>query len=393
MGIDDQEKLFNLIKRALWNTGTVDTVDWPVYEEMKKHAIAALPAGILSQLDMPDELRQAWKADIYQQIAYNVNYRHAQAELPISVPYVILKGTSAARYYPNSNYRAMGDIDIMPRREDFDTVCNMLLQNGFREITAEDELERARHREFYNNNVEVEVHAYYAHKNDPEKAKVLDDLIIDHMNASHELPDMVNGIVLLEHINHHMESGLGLRHIIDWMLFVNRCLPDEKWPEFHHLAQITGLDQLAAVTTRMCEIYLGLPERKWCAEAEPGVCKCLMEYVMANGNFGRKLEDGSRMSAAFLSSAGTLKGAIQFLQGRGLLHWKAAQKHRFLRPFAWIYQAGRYLVKGFDRKNTISKLKNEYEDGRKRNDLFDSLGVSREQNGIVTYKNGRYFKE
>ncbi len=386
------ENLFSLIRRSVWQTGTVGYVDWPLFEEMREHAIAALPAGILSQLEMPDDLRRTWQMGIYEYITYQANYRAFQAALPVTVPYVILKGTAAAKYYPNPALRGMGDIDIMPGREDHQAACDMLLQNGFRETFDEVQEVRGRHRSFSKDSFLVEVHGFYAHKNDPEKAKYVDDLIIGHINASHELPDPVNGIVLLEHINHHMEYGLGLRQIIDWMMYVNACLPDEKWPAFQQLAQRAGLEKLAEVSARMCEIYLGLPQRKWCSGAAPELCGRLMEHILANGNFGRKQAADSSTSASFFSSSRTLKGTLQFLQGRGLVHWKAAQKYRILRPFAWLYQVGRYLKKGLGRKSTVNKLRAEYEDGKKRNDLFDALEVSREKNGFVIYKDGKYCK-
>ena len=56
---------------------------------------------------------------------------------------VILKGTSAAQYYPYPEYRTMGDIDIMTRREDYDIACKQLMDNGYtmlKEIYKEAEL-------------------------------------------------------------------------------------------------------------------------------------------------------------------------------------------------------------------------------------------------------------
>ena len=86
--------------------------------------------------------------------------------------------------------------------------------------------------EFFKNGVSVEIHRFFASLNDPNHAKLLDDQIIENINSSHVLPDKVNGLVLLEHISQHLESGLGLRQIIDWMMFVNQCLPDEYWPGY-----------------------------------------------------------------------------------------------------------------------------------------------------------------
>ncbi len=386
-----QDNVISLIRLCMWEQGT-GNVDNSIFIEMKQHALVALPAHIMTTLQMPDDLRKIWQTEIYQQISYNVNYRHEQATLPVSVPYVILKGTSAAQYYPNPLYRTMGDIDIMPRREDFEMACEQLLQNGFREITDDIEKARGRHRQFHRDELLVEVHAYYAHQNNPQRAKLLDDMIIEGITPNHVLPDIINGLVLIDHINHHMENGLGFRQIIDWMMYVDKCLSDDKWPGFQALVKQTGHEQLAVVTTRMCELYLGLPLHRWCADADPAVCGRLLQYIMDNGNFGRKQEEDSRVSQRFLSSTRTVKGMFRFLQGRGLLNWPAAQRNRFLRPFAWLHQTFRYLGKGIVREDTLAKLKTEQEAARQRNELFDALGINREERGLVKYKKGKYIK-
>ena len=303
---------------------------------------------------------------------------------------MILKGTTAAKYYLHPEYRVMGDIDIMTSRDDYPAACEMLLQNGFREITSDIAKGSGRHRQFMKNGIEVEVHAYYAYMNDPKKAKLLDDMIIDNINPSHELPDEINGLVLIEHINHHIEEGLGLRQIIDWMMYVDKCLPDERWPSFQALVRKTGHETLVIVTTRMCELYLGLSEHNFCAQVDVDTCEEFMNYVLTCGNFGRKQEEGALISKGFFGSAHTVKGAFQFLQGRGLITWKAAQKYRCLRPFAWMYQAFRYFKKGLHRKDNLTKLKAEYEMAQKRNRLLVSLGVTKEENGIVRYRDGKY---
>ena len=100
--------ILSLIKWIFWGSGCFET-DASVYKEMKLHAITALPARKMSKLKLTDELRTQWKTDIYRQTVYNVNYRLAQNSLPISVPYVILKGTAAAKYYPDPEIRTFGE--------------------------------------------------------------------------------------------------------------------------------------------------------------------------------------------------------------------------------------------------------------------------------------------
>ena len=390
--MNDYCAVFEIIKASLWGQELTEPVTEEAFAEMQKQAIAALPAAVLSRLPMTEELKSEWKKAVYEQVTYNVSYRRLQASLPITVPYAVLKGSSAAKYYPNPLYRTMGDIDIITRREDFEAACGMLAQDGFEEVTGDKERAAGRHRLFSKDGFVIEAHAYYAYQNDPEKARMIDDLVIDGIMPSHELPDDVNGIVLIEHINQHMEDGLGLRQVIDWMMYVDKCLPDEKWPAFQTLTEKTGHVKLAIAVARMCEIYLGLPERKWSAGADTAVCAQLMEYIMSSGNFGRKKTSDSRASANFFTNMRSIGGAVRLLQGRGLITWRAAQKHRVLRPFAWLYQAGRYVKKGMSRSEPLRRVRDEQRTADERNRLFDALEVSREEKGIVRFRNGKYSK-
>ncbi len=387
----EKKRLMIFLKALLWSDGKAEA-DEVIYNELKNHALLALPAGVMAYIQMPDKLRHQWKVDIFQHILYNVHYQHEQDSLPISVPYAILKGTSAAKYYPHPYYRSMGDIDIIVQENDGTIACQQLLNAGYLENTSKEAMISGRHRQFRKNGIEVEIHTGFAYHHDPEKEKTLDTWIVSNIPTSHVLPDNLNGLVILNHISYHIDVGIGLRQIIDWMMFVSKCLPDEKWPTFQVLAQETGQEQLALITTRMCELYLGLPEHRYCVEVDPAVCEMFMDYVLSCGNFGKKMEEDYKTSQRFIASMRTVKGAYQFLQCRGLMNWPAVNKYMFLRPFAWIYQAFRYLKKGLLREGTLKKLKTEREMAKKRNMLFDALGVTRKEKGIVRYRNGEYVK-
>ncbi len=354
------EKLMNLVKLSLWGSG-IAAADRDTYEEMKRQTIAVLPASCLSSLGLSADLLIEWKNFILEQLVSYDHYLYEQSILPINVPYVILKGTTAAQYYPHPEYRMMGDIDIMTRREDFDTAYRQLLENGFQAekvLNREASLVRGR--------ITVELHQRFASLNESDQAKYFDDLIIENITPSHILPDPVNGLVILEHISKHMEGGLGLRQIIDWMMFADKCLPDEKWPEFYEMARRINIDKLAIVATRMCEIYLGLPLRKWCADADTALCEQLMEYILSCGNFGSKMTSDAAISENAFAFASTPRMAFKLLQMQGLTNWKAAKKYKLLRPFAWIYQAFRYAFRGLKREGAFSKIRAEYTAAMKR---------------------------
>ena len=386
---NDKHKLLFLIQASLWKTGDLRViVDSELYDAMKAHSIITLSASILNRLDFSDDLYELWKNSIYTQIAYNVNCRRVQSNLSLSVPYVILKGTEAAKYYQYPMHRALGDIDIITRHEDFDIALSELLDAGY-------EIEKNYDREIglTKNGVMIELHRSFAKLNNPMHAEYLDNLIIQNINPTHILPDSVNGLVLLEHISQHLVRGLGLRQIIDWMMFVDKCLSDEEWPEFQVLARNIGLETLAIVTTRMCEIYLGLPERKWCESADQNICAQLIEYVLDCGNFGNKRENDRGNTENVFIYARNPVALFKLLQRQGIKNWKAINDFPILRPFAWCYQATRYVRKGLSQDNAGKELREAFIEANKRKAMFDALGVRQDSKGLVVYKDGKYVKE
>ncbi len=388
--VNANESMLQVICAAIKNT-PIRITDRGVFEEMKAHKIEALVAPILLPQLVQEDLYKEWKHQILIQIGLWHRYCSVQNALPIKVPYVILKGTSAAKYYPHPEYRCMGDIDIMTRHEDYNTACEMLIQNGFAEqIDSSDLLKAERHRSFIGNGIEIEVHNFYGLRNRVEETQLIDQLIMDNMDPSHVLPDLINGITLIEHVNHHLEEGIGLRQILDWRMFVEKCLSDGQWPAFQAIAKDTGHEQLAIVVTRMCEMYLGLPEHHWCAGADMQTCKELMEYVLACGNFGRKKTLEQQTSERTLSHARSIRSFFRYLTYHGLLNTKTSPKGLLSRSFARIYQLNRYLIKGLFRPGSIRKLKEEVSEAQRKEKLFKAMGVSRGREGRVIYKDKKY---
>jgi len=376
----DRKRFEEFIKAAVWGT-SAGSADWEIYNRCAEHGIQALAASILKDIAMPEDLRKRWKRDILQHISRYARYTHLLSQLPVMVPYVILKGTSAARYYLSPEYRSLGDIDIMTSREDMQAACDSLLENGYQEIEP-----NCRHREFVKDGFSVEVHISFAHVDDIEQARTIDNLILENIVKSHEhtLPDPVNGLVLLEHMNHHLVSGLGLRQIIDWMMFVHRCLPDEKWPEFRKLAEQVGLESLAINAARMCELYLGLPEHNWTKRADEKVCDYLMEYVLTSGNFGRQVEYEDRRAMARAEWLHHPAALLKELQRRGEKEWGKAD-NPLARPFAWAWEGIR-LAGGND------GLAKGLQDFKRRDAMFEALGIKRKNDGMVVYRDGEYVK-
>lgn len=328
---------------------------------------------------------------------FQISYEQEQLSAVLcDIPFIVLKGLAAAIYYPEPIRRTLGDIDIIVRPEDFSSAYHALISSNY---TTEDPLEgNDRHVHFRINGVVIELHRRYAVLNDPQKEKLLDSWIYESIPSAcvgkiedqkfPMLPEPINGLTLLAHINQHLEDGLGLRHILDWVMYVQACLPDEKWQKFKTYSDQLGLTTLAIVAARIGQIYLhAYPNYSWCKgegwsggenrKAVDKLAEALLEYCLDCGNFGAKLGQNNTVTMIMSHGKG-VDGFFRNLQKRGEGNWSILSTHPELRPFAWIYQAGRYVKRGLAAGVKMDDVMRNMDESKKRNYLMEQLGVKQQ---------------
>lgn len=294
------------------------------------------------------------------------------------IPLVILKGTAAAMYYPKPYLRAMGDVDFIVPYEKFDEARSVMDANGyaFRRDFGDD-----RDYEYIKNDVVLELHHHFS------KDSVVEKYVQDGIKSSVTgcvtgssfpcLPPAENGLVILEHIRHHFKSsGLGLRHLIDWMMYAHSVLNDEFWNDtFQPMTKAAGLERFAIVLTATCKKWLGLPDDYcWCQGVDDDLMDQTIELFLTNGNFGRKLESrGTKVEK--VSAELKSKGRFRYLQSTGEMTWTALKKHPWLRPFAWVYQSCRFAKRGVVALFRNKGFKKELEDGLAKGEYYRKLGI------------------
>lgn len=112
-------------------------IDWDkVYQEVTYQSVSCIFSDICQKLSADSAIRKKWEMQNFGIMANGIQVRYGQQKLirllkDHQIPFVILKGTAAAYYYPNPDYRAMGDIDFMVREEDFLPTIALLEQNGY----------------------------------------------------------------------------------------------------------------------------------------------------------------------------------------------------------------------------------------------------------------------
>ena len=386
-----------------------------VYEEMKLQTVAGLPFYFLCGLrenpekdgnprdSEPDGGRhQASESGVeglyegglyYEWIAFCMRQtgkfdflleeqdRLLQLLADNGIPAAVLKGCAAAVSYPQPQLRAMGDIDFLVRERDYQRAGQIMRDSGY--VVTHEEQKGGCHTRFVKNGAAFELHRK------PNGIVSDDGKMVEWMAEGlkhiemHQirgysvpvLPEPQNGMVLMLHIVKHLRSsGLGLRQVIDWMMYANRYLSDGAFPELEGMLRESGLWSFAAIVTKLCQMYLGLRrDITWCAEADENVCGELWNYLLEQGNFGRKkpVDTGAKI----LASKKNIFDFLSFLQRTGCINWKATQKYPVLRMFAWAYQALKYVRIVLGQEKPADYLKYSLSESERKRDFYGRLGI------------------
>lgn len=386
------ETVLMLLRSALFGAplAVQEQTDWEaVCQELEQQASVAIASNLLPELPLPQELRKRWQLLSFRHVGryfgiLNVQKRLCALLRENGIRFAVLKGTAAAIYYPEPSLRTMGDIDLIAVPEDFEAAFCLLRDNGCRPLQEYDET--SRHLAFKKDGVEIELHRSFANFSDEEMTERFAELLISSIGQCvwrelsgaefPMLPQTVNGLVLLSHLSQHVFlTGVGLRQVCDWLLFVNASLDDAAWNAgFGEAVRSIGMEKFAKIVTRMGQKYLGLQEKTitWCKDVDEPLCDALLEIILQRGNFGSK-EGDSTKTLALLQRSRDLPRFLRYLQRSGCSNWKAAQKHSVLKPFAWAYQLCRYAKLTAKRHKSVGALISEARTGREYADLFQAL--------------------
>ena len=219
----------------------INEEEWDsVLTEAKQQAVFSIAFAYLESV-MPesDAYRKYYKENSAKLISDIRNYHSHNRIHEIldqnGVTYVILKGQAAARYYPNPMLRTMGDVDFLINKEDRDLVDRLLQEDGYSKLDHAEEHDF--HWAYKKETAHAELHwdvpgipashetiirSYLA---DIFEKRQLETTV----NGTFYVPsDFHHGIVLLLHtINHIPTTGVGMRHLLDWLVFTE-SIPEER---------------------------------------------------------------------------------------------------------------------------------------------------------------------
>lgn len=385
----DRNTICNIIKNSLWS-GKIDEIDITedIKEELRKQAIDGLALAIIPGNLTEKYIRAAKFAQMLsvQQEAINCIEK---ADIPV----VVIKGIAVGIYYPNPYLRRYGDIDLLVHPDNYYAAIEALNNNEF----SQSEQLGAEVTSFRKRGFKIELHqkppglgrikeGEFIHAFLLSGLDIIEFVSTDQPKITFPmLPWKQNGLELIWHIREHLYNGLGLRQIIDWMMFTNRHLcSEDSFKEYNEILQKAGLEKLALIVTRMCQLYLGLDENiRWCENVDNNLCEELMEFILNQGDFGIKRQDDKIVKA--LTRYRNPFSFISALQRKGMREWKTKEKSILFYPFAGANVAFRGVKKyaNYDGRNQLSADIEEY---KRRKDLFNQL-YNGEYEGRLIFSN------
>ena len=209
----------------------------------------------------------------------------------------LLKGQGVAQLYPIPEHRVCGDIDLYFKEKDLCKAIDYFTSIGCK-IDDEDS---SPHAETDYKGINIELHkrssTFYTKKLQRRYNAITDNIIKSNKEyiaiSGTEIeifPPVLNALQQLSHmLRHILTSGLGLRRVCDWVLFIHKNLEHIDMDSFTtYMKELQLFNTYKAITVLSIE-HLGLPEHFASFDITKDdklSAKKIMSHIMAYGNFG-----------------------------------------------------------------------------------------------------------
>ena len=278
-------------------------------EESKKQAVYCLAAQSVSlKGEAFDRVRNMSLASIRKNVEILLQHQYLHELMTkADIPYVILKGAASAYYYPQPQQRMMGDVDFLVAAEDVERAAELLKEKGF--IPGDES--HCHHIAFSKGHAHFELHFDPPGIPPGEVGEIIRGYLHDIISTAKTVQNGVavfqnpepfyHGLVMLLHMkNHLLVEGIGLRHLCDWAVFVDRYSDSEFRAMYEEKLKRVGLWTFAVAISQAAHLAISLPYRDFMGQDTDLAYGLLMD-ILSGGNFGRK-KKGRAAEAIFIAS-------------------------------------------------------------------------------------------
>lgn len=383
-------ELLNLLAQNLFRNRphiVIGAVDWD--EVVKTASVHAVLSLVYHGLKRNAEVREELLADVRRRtLSCVVNNERVMREQSsviavldrANIRCAILKGASVAAYYPQSELRVFGDVDLLVHRSDLEAAKEVLTQNGYF-FDHEHEF----HACYMKNGVCIEVHQSVSDFPDTQAGRFANDYMNDalmhtedvelaghrfsRLGMEHEL------LSLLAHMERHMiAGGINIRQLCDWAVAIH-TYKDRVDSDFLDVMQRCGLLQYAKVMTAVCVRYLGMPQQEWANDADCDAAEFIMREILhmeslSSANVNRRLG-----GALYQKDRGVVRSYIDSIYQKTKEDFPKLSEFVILRPIFWAFYPLRWIIRsmcGTRERISVTKIA---VDANKRKAIYSKLAL------------------
>ena len=382
--------LLTLLGRALFSArggALPEDTDWAaLYRESCAQAVHLLTYDCLypgERACLPPEVGAQWKQAAMLTLQNNERVQREQQTVLGAlrgggVPCVILKGSSSAMCYPRPELRCAGDIDILVSGQELEMAEALLEGLGYSASAAEHHCHVAMSR----GRMVAELHFEPNGIPDGDVGQSIREFFSgaerepDDWNGIPVLPTGRRAVVMLLHmLRHILDSGMGLRQLCDWAVFVKAELSPEAWDELRPTLARFGLLRFAEIVTRVCVEHLALPSEcaPWCLGVDAQFSDTLISDFLTCGNFGMKEDRSSLRYFTDIGSSGRISSAWKVGIATCRSRWPVCERHPVLLPAAPAVLLFRYIRQRSSGQRPKLHLLNAYKNAAPNQRLYQEF--------------------
>ena len=386
---NSQKVLLKLLENALkGKTAEPCRIDKDVVKESVFNAVTLLAYDAAKECECGEKLREQWKKlsskELYTNIKINSQHNTLHKIMTENnIRYCVIKGCSSAWYYPYPEKRAMGDVDFMVHKDDFEAAMLALKNNGF----SVAEMEHACHKVLKSGDMHFEMHFEPPGIPDGECGEIIRGYLSDIFESCKlsnisdgefvKPSDFHHGIILFLHTYHHMfGEGIGLRHLCDFAVFINRFSDKEFCDLFEEKLKAVGIWRFVSVMGALSERFLKIAHKNWFADNEEEFLSLIINDILKGGNLGKKDKERA-VQSMMISQRGKhgisdnrITTLIKSANNSAYYQFKFLRKHKFLRSFGFIFLGSRYIFRVMFRNRKKVSVKNMISGSKERREIY-----------------------
>ena len=218
---------------------------------------------------------------------------------------LVLKGQPLAREYRNPSHRQCGDIDLLLTPDEYGRAKDILVPKATKVETEYDEI---LHQGLYFGPLAVELHGAVSTLMSPSLDESLSACTsrmfserkfrsVGIKDCEVKVPPLwFDAMYIFVHMLHHYwSSGVALRQILDWSLFVTNHYDEFDMQRLDRVVTELGVKHMWQVFAGFAAETFDLPEDRFpfYVKTWKGKNRRILRFVLRSGNFGRK-EDRTR---------------------------------------------------------------------------------------------------